>query len=218
MSLISPADQERLRATFDEMLRPVRLLFFTQTLGCETCLQAKQILDELPVLSGKITIEEVNFVLEPDKATQYEIDRVPAIAIVGQDEAGAERDSKIRFLGTPSGYEFMSLVQAVLLVGGRPSMLSAESLKLIAGVDAPTKVHVFTTPTCPHCPRAVTVAHEMAFANPNITAFAVEATEFPDLARRYSVTGVPKTVVNDSVEILGALPPDAFVSQALGGT
>jgi len=215
MSLISPADQERLRATFDEMLRPVRLLFFTQTLGCETCLQAKQILDELPALSGKITIEEVNFILEPEKAAQYEIDRVPAVAIVGQDESGQERDSKIRFLGAPAGYEFMSLVQAVLLVGGRPSMLSEESLRLIAGVTTPTKVRVFTTPTCPHCPRAVAVAHEMAFANPNITAFAVEATEFPDLARRYQVTGVPKTVVNDSVEILGALPPDAFVSQAL---
>jgi glutaredoxin-like protein len=215
MSLISPGDQERLTAAFAEVPRPVRLLFFTQTLGCETCLQTKQILDELPALSGRITIEEVNFILEPGKAAQYAIDRVPAIAIVGQDEAGAERDSKIRFLGTPAGYEFMSLVQAVLLVGGRPSMLSEESLKLIAAVDAPTTVHVFTTPTCPHCPRAVAVAHEMAFANPNITAFAVEATEFPDLARKYSVTGVPKTVVNDSVEILGALPPDAFVSQAL---
>jgi len=215
MSLISPADQERLKTTFGEMLRPVRLLFFTQTLGCDTCLQARQILDELPVLSDKITIEEVNFVLEPDKARQYDIDRVPSIAIVGQDEAGNERDSKIRFLGTPAGYEFMSLIQAVLLVGGRPSMLSEESLKLIAGVTEPTTVHVFTTPTCPHCPRAVAVAHEMAFANPNITAFAVEATEFPDLARKYTVTGVPKTVVNDAVEILGALPPDAFVAQAL---
>ena len=57
----------------------------------------------------------------------------------------------------------------------------------------------------------------MAFANPNITAFAVEATEFPDLARRYQVNGVPKTVVNDAIEILGALPQDAFVQQALAG-
>jgi predicted DsbA family dithiol-disulfide isomerase len=55
----------------------------------------------------------------------------------------------------------------------------------------------------------------MAFANPNITAYSVEATEFPDLARRYRVTGVPKTVVNESVEILGGLPQDAFVTQAL---
>jgi predicted DsbA family dithiol-disulfide isomerase len=56
----------------------------------------------------------------------------------------------------------------------------------------------------------------MAFASPHITAYAVEATEFPDLARRYMVTGVPKTIVNDEIEILGALPQDAFVEQAIG--
>jgi predicted DsbA family dithiol-disulfide isomerase len=56
----------------------------------------------------------------------------------------------------------------------------------------------------------------MALANANITAYAVEATEFPDLARRYQVNGVPKTVVNDTVEILGALPEDAYVEQAIG--
>jgi len=55
----------------------------------------------------------------------------------------------------------------------------------------------------------------MAFANPLITAYAVEATEFPDLARRYMVNGVPKTVVNDEVEILGAPPQDDFIDQAL---
>ncbi len=55
----------------------------------------------------------------------------------------------------------------------------------------------------------------MAFANPNITAVADEATSFPDLARRYRVTGVPKTVVDDEIEILGALPPEMFIEQAL---
>ena len=55
----------------------------------------------------------------------------------------------------------------------------------------------------------------MAFANPHITAYAVEATEFPDLARRYMVNGVPKTVVNEEVEILGAVPQDEFIEQAL---
>jgi hypothetical protein len=61
----------------------------------------------------------------------------------------------------------------------------------------------------------VSLAHEMAFANPNIIAYAVEATEFPDLARRYTVNGVPKTVVNDAIEIMGAVPQDEFVEQAL---
>lgn len=56
----------------------------------------------------------------------------------------------------------------------------------------------------------------MAFASPHVTAYAVEATEFPDLARRYRITAVPKTMVDDDIEILGALPEDEFIEQALG--
>lgn len=55
----------------------------------------------------------------------------------------------------------------------------------------------------------------MAAANPHITAVAVEATEFMDLSRRFQVTGVPKTIVNDTVEIMGALPEDQYVRAAL---
>ena len=200
------------------MTRRVRLVFFTQTLDCETCLQARQILDELPALSDKISIEEVNFILDRDKAEKFAIDRVPAIAIVSQDESGAERDSKIRFLGTPAGYEFISLIHAVRLAGGGSSHLSNDSRTRLASVDRHMTVRVFTTPTCPHCARAVTLAHEMAWANPNITSYAVEVTEYPDLARRYHVTGVPKTVVDETVEILGALPEDEFIRQSLAAS
>ena len=103
MGLLAPADQERLRESFGEMTSSVRLVFFTQTLDCETCLLTRQILDELPLLSDKITIEEVNFVLDKDKAATYAVDRVPAVAVVGQDASGATRDSRIRFIGAPSG-------------------------------------------------------------------------------------------------------------------
>jgi alkyl hydroperoxide reductase subunit AhpF len=146
MSLIAPADQQKLRDAFAEMTRSVTLLFFTQTLDCETCLQTRQILDELPLLSDRIAIEEVNFVLEKEKAAQYGIDRVPAVAVV-YDEAGERRDSRIRFLGAPAGYEFVSLVQAVLLAGGRGLNLSEQSLAHLARVDKPVTMQVFTTPT-----------------------------------------------------------------------
>ena len=55
----------------------------------------------------------------------------------------------------------------------------------------------------------------MAFANEHITAASIEATEFMELTRKYQVTGVPKTIVNETVEILGALPEDMFVRAAL---
>src|SRR5262249_52010542 len=154
--------------------RPVHLLFFTQTFGCETCDQTRQILDELPPLTGQVTIEEVNVVLDRERAAHYGIDRAPAIAVIGQDESGTARDSKIRFLGMPAGYEFASLLRAILLVGGGESQLSAASRARIATVDRPTTVHVFTTPSCPHCPAAVNLAHEIAWANPQVTAYAVE--------------------------------------------
>src|SRR6266566_5258562 len=99
MPLLTTADQERLREAFSEMTRPVRLLFFTQTLDCETCLTARQILDELPVLSDKIAIEEINGVIDADRAKRFGIDRAPAVVPVWRDEQGAEQDSRIRFLG-----------------------------------------------------------------------------------------------------------------------
>ena len=215
MALIAPADQDRLRQELSAMTRHVRLLFFTQTLDCETCLQTRQILDELPPLSDKIAVEEVNFILERERAERYGVDRVPAIVVVSADEDGQERDSKMRFLGTPAGYEFISLIHAVRLAGGGQPHLSEENRAKLASVDRPMTLHVFTTPTCPHCPRAVNLAHEMAWANANITAYAVEVTEYPDLARRYHVTGVPKTVVDETVEILGAIPEDDFIVQSL---
>jgi alkyl hydroperoxide reductase subunit AhpF len=128
------------------MTRSVRLLFFTQTLGCETCAETRQILDELPPLSDRITIEEVNFILDTDKVKQYGVDRVPSIALVSHDEAG-DHDSRIRFAGAPSGYEFSSLVHAVMLVGGRPSTLTDAHRKRLASIDRPVTLQVFTTPT-----------------------------------------------------------------------
>ena len=48
-----------------------------------------------------------------------------------------------------------------------------------------------------------------------ITADAIEATEFMDLSRKYHVTGVPKTIVNETIEIMGGLPEQMFVRAVL---
>src|SRR5262245_16510850 len=219
MALLTPEDQQQLRADFAQMSRRVHLIFFTQTLDCETCLQTRQILDELPQLSDRIVIDEVNFILEPERAALYGIDRVPAVALASSADAenGALEDSRMRFLGLPAGYEFITLVQAILIAGGAGRTLTETSRQQLTAVDRPITLKVFSTPTCPHCPRAAVLAFEMAAASPFVTSYAVEVTEYPDLARRYRVTGVPKTVVDEQVEILGGLPQDLFVAQALAG-
>jgi predicted DsbA family dithiol-disulfide isomerase len=43
----------------------------------------------------------------------------------------------------------------------------------------------------------------------------VEATEFPHLANRYQVYGVPRTVVNEVIHIEGAVPEANLISQLM---
>jgi glutaredoxin-like protein len=210
--LLSEQDRQTVRTHLAVVTRPVTLLFFTQTFGePETAIATKQILQEVVALNDHLSLEEANFVLDKDRAAQFGVEAIPAIVLL-RDGA----DTRMRFLGAPAGYEFMSLVEAVVLAGSDDSGLTAESKALIAAhVKAPLDIKVFVTPTCPHCPRAVTLAQRMAVESTLVTATCIEASEFIDLSRRYRVTGVPKTVANDRVEILGALPEESFVRQIL---
>ena len=213
MALLSEQDRQTVRGHLAVIEEPVRLLFFTQTFGApDTVMIAKQVLDEIVCLNDHLTLEEVNFVLEQDRARQYGVEQIPTIVLLKGDQ-----DTRIRFLGAPAGYEFMSLIEAVILAGTNDSGLTPDSRALVAEhVTEPLDIQVFVTPTCPHCPRAVTLAHRLAVESPLITASCVEATEFMDLSRKFRVTGVPKTIVNGSIEILGALPEDQFVRTVVG--
>ena len=213
MGLLSDQDRETVRERLAVIQQPVTLLFFTQTFGApETVYVTKRVLDEIVPLNDHLSIEEVNLVLDKDRAAQYGIEHVPAIVLLKDGQ-----DTRMRFLGAPAGYEFMSLIEAIILAGTDGSGLSAQARSLVAQhVTAPLDIKVFVTPTCPHCPRAVILAHRLAVESPLIQASCVEATEFMDLTRRFNVTGVPKTIVNDSIEILGALPEEQFVRTVVG--
>ena len=145
MALLSAGDQQALRDAFGAMTRPDTILFFTQAIGCETCAETKQILDEITEVTAQVTVEEVNLVLEGERAASFGIDRAPGLVLLAGDE---KADTRIRMLGAPAGYDFMSLVDAILLAsGGSPQRLSAATEARLAGVTEPITVHVFVTPT-----------------------------------------------------------------------
>jgi len=73
-------------------------------------------------------------------------------------------------------------------------------------------LQVFFTPTCIYCPQMISLANQAAIASPLVSTVAIDATEFPDLVRRYNVNGVPKTIVNDTMEIMGAAPEQEFIA------
>ena len=59
------------------------------------------------------------------------------------------------------------------------------------------------------------LAHKLAIASELITADCVEATEFPHLANKYNVYGVPRTVINEDIQIEGAVPEKVLVAELM---
>jgi len=53
----------------------------------------------------------------------------------------------------------------------------------------------------------------MAMENDNIRVDAYEASEFPDISMRYSVMAVPKTVINETTSVEGAVPEAALLQE-----
>lgn len=211
MAIISEKDRQQILERLKEMAEPVKLVHFTQKINCDLCPHTRQLLEELASLSTKLSLEIFNFQIDKEKTAHYRVDKVPATIIEGA------RDYGIRFYGLPAGYEFAALLQDIVQVSQRVSGLSPESVKKLRGLTVPAHLEVLVTPTCPHCPAAVHLAHQLAIESDLVTADMVEATEFPDLAQRYSLFGVPKTVVNETVWIEGALPEAEFVEEIVEG-
>jgi glutaredoxin-like protein len=121
----------------------------------------------------------------------------------------------LRYLGIPAGLEFGTLLEDLAAVSRGTTTLKQESRTKLASLTKPVHVQVFVTPTCPYCPQVASLAHQAAVECGNVTADVIEISEFPDLAAQYHVHGVPKVVMNDMVELVGAQPEAAFVDAIL---
>jgi glutaredoxin-like protein len=204
---LNPEIADGVRAELAGLAGTVTLVVFTQEFECEYCSETRQMVEEVAALSDLVTAEVYDFVGDPDQVAAYSIDKIPAIAVVGADDYG------VRFYGIPAGYEFASLLQAIKLVASGEAGLADETVAFLRQLERPVHVQVFVTPTCPYCQTSVILGHRMAIASPMVRADMVEATEFPHLALKYQVMGVPRTVMNETVHIEGAVPEEVVVDK-----
>lgn len=217
MSLLSEQDRETLTQEFTALETPVTLIVFTQEFECQYCRETRQIAEEVAGLSDKISLEVYDFVEDQEIAEQYNIDKIPATIIAPGGDA--PQDYGIRYYGIPSGYEFSSIIHDILMVSAGDSELLPETREWLENLTEPVHMQVFVTPTCPYCPQAVLLAHKMALESDLVTADMVEATEFPHLSMKYSVMGVPRTVINETIHMEGAAPEPmllAKIQEAVG--
>jgi glutaredoxin-like protein len=120
---------------------PVTLVVFTQTFECEYCAETRQLCEEIADLSDQISVKIYNFVTDEDKAKEYGVDKIPAIAVIGAIDYG------IRYFGIPSGYEFMSLLDSIKTASAGEVELMPETMAFLDELTDPLHIQVFVTPT-----------------------------------------------------------------------
>ncbi len=191
-----------------KLIKSVKLITFTQETECSFCIQNRELMKDVSELSDKIVFEVYDFVSERDIVEKYGIDKIPATAVVTDSQ-----DFGIRFFGIPSGYEFTSLLEAIKTVSTGDHDLSTETVEKLAHLKKDVHIQVFVTPTCPYCSRSVILAHKLAVASEHVRGEMIEALEFPYLANKYNVMGVPRSIFNEKDFIEGAVPEKVYVDK-----
>ncbi|MDT8899377.1 thioredoxin family protein [Thermanaerothrix sp. 4228-RoL] len=215
MTLLDENIRAQLREVFTELKHPVKIVFFgDETANCEYCEDTRQLLSEVADLAPeKIIVETYDLNANSELAQKHRVDKAPGFVILGV-RGGEILDYGIRYAGIPAGHEFTSLINDILNVSRQDSGLKPETRQALKNLRYPVSMQVFVTPSCPYCPRAVILAHQMAMESDLIEAEMVEALEFPQLADQYGVSGVPHTIIkvqksnNQSgfEEVVGAVP------------
>lgn len=207
--------QSQVRELFAGLPNPVEIIFFgiDDPARCQYCGDTRQLLEEVTDLSDQLHLSVYDLEQDAALAKQYKVDAAPGYVLAGRD---GEKliDYGVRYKGIPAGHEFSSLINDIILVSKRDSNLAPETRQYLAGLTQPVHLQVFVTPTCPYCPRAVVMAHQFAMESPLVEAEMVEASEFPELADRYNVSGVPQTTINMGAgTMVGAAPENFLVDE-----
>jgi glutaredoxin-like protein len=204
--LLNDDIQIQVKKALENLREPVDILFFGTREECDYCEDTLQLVGEVAELSGKLGLKVYDIEDNPDIAREYNVNKTPGLVLTARD-TDKVMDYGVRFAGIPSGHEFSSLIEGLILVSGRDSGLSGEIRKQLRGLKNPVLLQVFVTPTCPYCPRAVVTAHQMALESEMVQAEMVEAMEFPELSERFGVNGVPQTTINSGAgTVVGAVP------------
>lgn len=222
MDILSKEVREATEQKFSEALvNKVKIIHFTQEPSrlvlpdhlkgqeCLFCKETKSLLKEVCSLSNQIELILYDFLADAEKAEQYDIDKIPASIISGNTT------KNVRFFGIPSGYEYASLIEAIGDASRGRTNLKPETIEAIKAIDRPIHLQTFVTPTCPYCTTSVRLGHQFAIESSQIVADMVEATEFPYLAHKYNVVGVPRTIINESFTVEGAVPEEVFLENIL---
>jgi glutaredoxin-like protein len=137
---------EQIREAFSNLKEPVAILFFESRENCDYCDDTRQLLEEVSAVDNRLTLKVHDIDADSEIAKLYRVDKTPGIVIAAMN-GDQVSDFGIQYSGIPSGHEFSTLIQAILLVSGRDSGLTTQTRDFLKNLQSPLHLQVFVTPT-----------------------------------------------------------------------
>ncbi len=109
----------------------------------------------------------------------------------------------IYYLAIPKGPEWPPFFQILQAISTNQSFLSPRDKNKIKKVNKPVKIRVFIMPQCSFCPLVVTLATQLAIAQPLIQTFIIDGSLYPEVAQQYKITSAPTVVINEDYFLVG---------------
>lgn len=137
---------KQIEEVFGSLKHPVHLMFFGSNHNCPYCDDTRQLVEEVAAISDLLSVAVYNMEADADLAARYNVDKAPGLVIAAK-EGDQVTDFGVRLSGIPSGHEFSSLIQDILLVSNRDSGLNPQTREFLKRLDKPILLQVFVTPT-----------------------------------------------------------------------
>jgi glutaredoxin-like protein len=137
---------QQIQSVFKDLKEPVAVLFFGEQENCQFCGETRTLLEEVTALSPKLSLDVYDMAEDANVAALYHVDKTPGIVIAAKNGDDIV-DYGIRYAGIPSGHEFSSLINDLLLVSSRDSGLKETTRAALKELKEPITLQVYVTPT-----------------------------------------------------------------------
>lgn len=198
--------QKQIKEMLEVMKEEVTLHFFHKE-GDEGSTLTNQLLTEISSLNHLIKVKVYDFIKDKEEAKKLKVKSAPAIYIQNKNLGHGV------FYGVPAGHEINTLLITIIDVSEAAPLFEENVLKQISNLKEPANIKVFVTTACPYCPGAAINALRLAQLNKNVTSEVYEVHTYQEMSQKYNVSGVPKIVINETHELTGNQPIEAFLEQ-----
>lgn len=199
MAQITGEHRSFMEKEFQKLTEAVKINVHLPAGKCESCDELKELINEIAEATDHIQVSFIEEDSAEDGGYNYIVDRLPALAVL--DKEGNSRN--IIYYGIPSMNIFNSLISLITMQSTGSIDLDEEAMAKVKEMEG-AEIQLFVTLNTPRASETIDVTSRFAMLNDGIHTSVVELIEFPEMAERYQVLGVPKTIVNEEIKFTGA--------------